>query len=208
MGWRLKGEYLKNCNCFASCTCDADGRPSPEKFCEGAIGMRVTEGNFDDVDLTGVKFLATVHFPGAMFEGNGILDVYIDRAASEAQREALLKILSGKSGGPLFEIVATVAPNIHGPSYVDIDFDFDLEKRTASVRIPDLFETESVPITWPPDNVENRVIVKMPNGFEYKEMEVAHAKVLKSSGVNKFEYRDNRHSSLALVEHTDKGLVA
>jgi hypothetical protein len=107
-----------------------------------------------------------------------------------------------------FEIVATVAPNIHGPSYVDIDFDFDLEKRTASVRIPDLFETESVPITWPPDNVENRVIVKMPNGFEYKEMEVAHAKMLKSSGVNKFEYRDNRHSSLALVEHTDKGLVA
>jgi hypothetical protein len=37
MAWRMKGQYLKNCNCRAFCTCDADGDPSPNDFCEGVI---------------------------------------------------------------------------------------------------------------------------------------------------------------------------
>ena len=207
MAWRMKGEYFKNCSCIASCTCDADGRPSPNAFCEGAFGMLITEGEYDGLSLNGLKWVGTVHFPGAMFEGNGTLEVYIDRKASEKQRAALLNILSGKHGGPLFDIVSKVAPDVRGPHFADIDWEFDYKARTARVAIDGQFETVTAPIAWPPDNVENRVIVQMPNGFEYKEMEVAHAKVLKSSGANAFSY-ENTHSSLALVDHTDKGLVA
>jgi hypothetical protein len=207
MAWRMKGEYLKNCSCTASCTCDADGRPAPNKFCEGAVGMNITEGNYGDVKLDGLKWLATVHFPGAMFEGNGVLEVYIDKKANEAQRSALLNILSGKEGGAFFGIIAAVAPHVHGPNFVDIDWEFDYAKRTARLAVPGQFETVSAPIAWPPDMVENRVIVRMPNGFEYKEMEVAHAKTLKSSGVNKFSW-ENTHSSLAMVDHTNEGLQA
>jgi len=207
MAWRMKGQYLKNCNCFAPCSCDGDGRPSPHKFCEGMIGMRVTEGNFDDVDLSGVKFVATVNWPGAMFEGNGTIEACIDSSAMPPQREALEKILSGKHGGTLFEIVAAVCPNFAGIRYLPIAFDFDYQKRTARVSIPGFLETTSEPIAWPPENKPNSVQIRMPNGFEYKEAEICHAKTLKSSGANKFEYT-NTHSSLALVEQTDKGLVA
>ena len=46
-----------------------------------------------------------------------------------------------------------------------------------------------------------------PNGMEYKEFYVAQSTVLKGTGPVKFDYRD-RHSSLADVDHTDKGLQA
>jgi hypothetical protein len=46
----------------------------------------------------------------------------------------------------------------------------------------------------------------MPNGMEYKEMEVAATAVLKGTGAIKFDHK-NTHSSLADVEHTHAGLV-
>ncbi len=208
MAWRMKGEYLKNCSCYASCTCDADGRPSPQDFCEGVVGMRVTEGDFDGVDLAGTTWVVTVNWPAAMFMGNGTAEVYVDQSASEAQRNALLDILSGSHGGTFFEIVKAVCPTVVGPHFVDIEWKFDYAGRTARIAIGDHVETETVPIAWPPNNVENRVLVRMPNGFEYKEAEVAHATVLKSKGAIEYDYSDKRHSSLALVEHTDRGLVA
>lgn len=207
MGWKMKGEYIKNCNCIASCTCDADGRPSPHANCEGLSAMHVTEGNFDGVDLRGTKWAVAVWWPGPVFEGNGVGEVFIDQAASKEQRNALLQILSGQAGGTFFEIIKSVVPTIHGPHFVKIDFEFDYKKRTAYVKAGQTLETRTAPILWPPDNIENHVEVKMPNGFEYKVMQVAHAKLLRSSGEVKFEHADTS-SSIALVEHTDKGLVA
>jgi len=49
--------------------------------------------------------------------------------------------------------------------------------------------------------------VKIPAGFEYKEMEVAIAKHVRGTGEVKYDH-SGTHSSLAIVEHTDKGLVA
>jgi hypothetical protein len=51
------------------------------------------------------------------------------------------------------------------------------------------------------------VIVRMPNGLEYKEFQVAQSVVLKGTGAVKFEYK-NTHSSLADADHTQKGLQA
>jgi len=28
--WRMKGEYVKNCNCLQSCPCDTTGNPAPQ----------------------------------------------------------------------------------------------------------------------------------------------------------------------------------
>ena len=47
----------------------------------------------------------------------------------------------------------------------------------------------------------------MPDGFEYKEAEVAQAATLSSSGEIKFDWKGT-HSSLAEVEHTNEALVA
>lgn len=207
MAYRMKGEYIKNCNCAATCSCDTTGFPSPNKGCEGAVGMRIQEGNLDGVKLDGLKWVAVVHWPGALHEGNGTIEVFIDEKADQAQRAALVQILTGKEGGALFEILSQIVTTVHGPHFVDVQFEFDRQKRTARVSIPGYFETESVPLIVPATGDQQRVIVRLPDGFEYKEMEVAQTKSLKSTGAIKFDLKGT-HASLALVEHTDKGLMA
>jgi hypothetical protein len=205
--WAMKGKYLKNCNCIASCPCDTIGVPVPGPSCEGLVGMHITQGHFDKVKLDRLTWAASVHWPGALHEGNGSIQPFIDVKASQAQRDALLQILSGKCGGPLFEILASVITTVHEPQFVPITFEFDMKKRKARLLVPGFAEAVIGPLTVPATGDEQRVIVRMPNGFEYKEMEVAQATVLKGSGPIKFDHKGT-HSSLAHVTHTPKGVAA
>ena len=205
--WKMKGQYLKNCNCLASCPCDTIGVPAPHKFCEAVVAMNIQEGHFDDVDLSGLKWAGVVHWPGALHEGNGTMEAFVDESANEAQRNALLTILTGKAGGTLFEILSQIITTIHGPHFVKISFEFDKAKRQAQVSVPGFFETTSAPLTIPPTGDEQRVTVRVPGGFEYKEIEVAQTASLKSTGAIKFDWQGT-NSSLADVEHTHEGLIA
>lgn len=205
--WRMKAQYLKNCNCIASCPCDAGGYPYPGPGCQGIIAMRVLEGHFDGTSLDGVVWGGVVRWPGALHEGNGEFTPFIDEKATEDQRNALFTIASGDAGGPLFEIFSQVVSTIHDPVFAAVEFDFDLERRTARLRVPGLIETESEPLKVPATGDEQRMIVSLPDGFEYKQMEVANSKVLKTQGIIKLDHT-NTHSSLAEVEHTPTGLVS
>ncbi|MHB8630055.1 MAG: DUF1326 domain-containing protein [Aggregatilineales bacterium] len=205
--WKMKGQYLKNCNCAATCSCDTVGVPTPHKGCEGMSGMHIVAGNFGDVKLDGLNWAATYHWPGALHEGNGTMQPFIDVRATPEQRDALLQILSGKNGGTFFEILASIITTFHEPQFVPIQFEFDKAKRRAHVSVTGFFDTTSVPLTVPATGDEQRVIVRLPNGFEYKEMEVAQTGVLKGTGPIKFDHK-NTHSSLADVEHTHEGLIA
>ncbi|MGH8750557.1 MAG: DUF1326 domain-containing protein, partial [Burkholderiales bacterium] len=126
---------------------------------------------------------------------------------SPQQRQALLQILSGKAGGVLFEILASIITTFYEPQLVPITFEFDKEKRKARLSVAGEAETVTTPLIIPATDQEQRVIVKMPNGFEYKEMEVAQTVTLKSTGRIKFEHRGT-HSSLADVTYTHLGLIA
>lgn len=204
--WKMKGQYLKNCNCLASCPCDTTGFPAPHPFCEGMAGMNIQEGSFGEVDLSGLKWVASYHWPGALHEGNGTLEAFVDERASEAQRNALLTILTGQAGGTFFEILAQIVTTVHGPHFVKIEWEYDKEKRRARVAIPGFLETTSEPLTVPPTGDEQRVIVRIPGGFEYLEMEVAQTGILKGTGEIKYDWQ-HTHSSLAEVEHTPTGLA-
>jgi hypothetical protein len=205
--WRLKGQYIKNCNCIATCPCDTTGFPYPEKGCEGMAGMYIAQGNFGDVKLDGLSWAVAYSWPGALHEGNGTIQPYIDKKATEAQRNALLTILSGKAGNTWFEVLASVVTTVHEPQFVPITWQFDKTKRKARVSIPGFVETESAPLKIPATEDEQLVILRMPNGMEYKEMFVAQSTVLKGTGAVKFDFK-NRHSSLADVDHTNNGLQA
>ena len=205
--WRMKGQYVKNCNCIGACPCDTAGVPSPNPGCEGALGMHIVEGNFGDVKLDGLNWALTFHWPGALHEGNGSAQPFVDERATEEQRNALLQILSGQAGNAWFEVVASIVTTMHQPQFVPIQFEFDKNKRTARMSVAGFFETVSAPLTVPATGDEQRVILQMPGGMEYKEIEVAQTEVLKATGPINFDHKSTS-SSLADVEHTDKGLVA
>jgi len=199
--WYMEGPWVKNCNCDYGCPCDFNSRPT-HGYCEGMAAMRVDKGHFGDIDLSGIKWGGVVRWPGALHEGNGEIVPLIDAASSDEQRDALFQILSGQHGDTFFEIFAAVCPNVHEPVVADFEFDFDLEQRTARIKVGDVFETESETLRGidPPDPY--RVLVKIPNGFEYtgpdESAETAKATRIVSRGAISFELSDS-HSSLAWV---------
>jgi hypothetical protein len=201
--WYMEGPWFKNCNCDPGCPCDFNQFPTHD-HCEGAVAMRIDQGNFGDVDLTGLHWAGTVRWPGAMHEGNGEVVPIIDERADERQRDALLQILSGQQGDTFFEIVAAVCPNVNEPQFVPFEFEFDLESRTGRVKAGDILETESDTMRGidPPDPY--RVVVRIPGGFEYtgesEEAETAVATKLVSKGDVEFS-NTNSHSSMAYVRH-------
>jgi len=171
------------------------------------MAMRIKEGHFGKVSLSGLAFAATYHWPGPLHEGNGTLQPFLAKKATAEQREALLTILSGKAGNAWFEVVASVVSTVLEPKFVDIEFSFDLAKRTARVVVPGEFETETEPIKNLATGDEHQIRVDMPRGMEYFRPEIASARLLRSSGQIGFDCPGG-HSSLAEVTHTQAGLRA
>ena len=201
--WRLKGEYLKTCSCAPGCPCDFWAPPT-YGLCEGFNAMRVTEGHFDAVSLTGVVWAISYHFPAALHLGNGTVQPYVDEKASAAQRDAILTIISGKVGGPWFEVVASVVSKVLTPKFVPIKFEFNLAKRRGRCSVAGEIEVVTDAIK-DINNKEVHAQVCMPEGVEYHMAEIGAASVLKSTGAIPFN-RSNTHSSFSDVEYTPTGL--
>jgi hypothetical protein len=205
--WLMKGRYIKNCNCIASCPCDTVGLPYPDKGCEGMAGMLIERGHFGGVALDGLSWVAVFRWPGPLHEGNGALQAFIDERATAEQRAALITILGGQAGNAWFEFIASTIATACEPQFVPIEFALDKNKRTARVMIPGALETISGPLILPNTGEAHRVTVRLPEGREFLEMEVAQAMVLKGTGTICFDHR-NTHSTLAEVAHTHEGIEA
>jgi hypothetical protein len=169
--------------------------------------MHIERGHFNDLNLDGLTWIVTFRWPGPLHEGNGSVQPFIDERASPAQRNALLMILSGRAGNPWFEFLASTITTVYEPQFVAIEFEFDKNRRRARVLIPGVAESVSAPLLTPNTAVENRIVLQLPAGIEYREIEVAQAIVLKGTGAIKFEH-SGTHSSLAEIEHTNAGLKA
>jgi hypothetical protein len=203
--WQMKGEYFKACSCAPGCPCDFWAPPT-HTLCEGIIAMRIIEGHFDAVPLKGLKWAAAYHWPGPLHLGNGTLQPYLDASASDAQRNAILTIMSGKAGGAWFEVVSSLVSKVHAPKFVPIQFEFSLQKRTGKC----VLGTEVKAVAEPIKDVNNNDLhaqISLPNGIEYFSAEVALAKVLKSTGPIAFN-RPNCHGSFSMVNQTNHGLKA
>lgn len=204
INWRMKGKYIKSCNCDTGCPCDFWAKPTHTK-CEGMLGMEIDEGHFGKTSLNGVKFVATYHWPGPLHEGNGTIQAFLDEKTTPEQREALLTILTGKAGNPWFEVVASLVSTLLEPKFAPIQFEHDMEKRTAKIVIPGILETVVEPIKNIATGEEHSIKVHLPKGMEYYTAETATAVINKGTGQIKFNC-PNSHSSLAYVEHTHEGL--
>lgn len=203
--WRMKGKYTKSCNCSFGCPCDFWDRPS-KGFCTGMLAMHIDEGHFGDTPLGGLRFAATYYWPGALFEGNGSVQPFVDQRASEAQRNAILSILSGQAGGKWFEVVASIVSTVHEPLFVPIGFELDVARRKARVHIPGHLETVVEPIKDIVTGGDHRAQVVLPNGMEYRLAETATTSLNRATGKISYDFGPG-HSSLAEVEHTDAGLA-
>jgi len=171
--WRIKGDELANCNCNWACPCQFDSDPT-EGNCHALVTYQVHEGKFGDTPLDGVRWAVAVSWPGAIHEGDGTTQLIIDEAAREEQREAIMQMASGQQGGTYFEIFSSVLPHVRDPVSAPIEFDVDRDGRHASVRVGDIGEMNVEPIRNPVTGDEHRVRIDLPDGFEYKQAEIAN----------------------------------
>src|SRR5258708_6133200 len=200
--WRMKAEYIKNCNCAPGCPCDFWAAPTHYK-CEGMMAFHVLEGNFGNTKLDGVIAGGTYHWPGPLHLGNGTSQPYLSDKTTAEQRQAILTIMSGKAGGTWFEVLASVVSKVLDPKYVPIDFKFDLQARHAQVKFGNEVETTTEPIKDLVSGQAHSIRVEMPNGMEYKHPEIATREFHNAGGPTPFGCR-GAHSSLAVVEQTHK----
>ena len=132
----------------------------------------------------------------------------VDDKADENQRNALLTILSGQEQEKttMYFILSQIVTTILEPKFLPIEFEFDLKNRTAQVKVDGVFETVSEPIKNPVSGDPHRILVNMPEGFEYSQAEIASASVNKGYGAIAYDWPDS-HSSMAHVHHTSEGPV-
>jgi hypothetical protein len=199
--WYMEGPWFKNCNCDPGCPCDFNQFPTHD-HCEGMVAMRIDKGRFGDVDLSGLCWGGVVRWPGAMHEGNGEMQPIIDETASQEQLEALGQALSGQHGDTLMEILAAICSTVHEPILAPFEFEFDLDSRTGRVKAGNALETDVETLRNIDPPTPYRVLVQIPNGFEYTgpnhSAETALAKRIKFDGAFAMDITDG-HASMTYV---------
>ena len=92
--WEINGLELVNCTCEYGCKCQFNAPPE-KGHCHAVAGIQINEGHYDKTKLDGLRIAAIFKWPGAIHEGNGEAIAFVDENANEAQREALLNIMTG-----------------------------------------------------------------------------------------------------------------
>jgi hypothetical protein len=200
--WYMEGPWFKCCNCDPGCPCDFNQYPT-QGHCEGVVAMRIDKGHFGDVDLSGLCWAGLVRWPGALHEGNGTLQAIIDETASQEQLGALGEALSGKHGDTLMQIIDFICPTKLDPVLAPFEFEFDLETRNGRVRAGDVLDVEVETLRNIEPPTPYRVVVQIPNGFEYtgpnQSAETALSTWIRSSTGGVDMDLTNSHASLAWV---------
>lgn len=175
--WKLKGSQLVNCSCDYGCNCQFGGLPD-KGHCYAVFGMEVDAGHHGDVDLSGLKIGAVFKWPGPIHDGHGECVAFVDENADEAQRSALLAIMTGADTDPMatmFAVFASTVETMHEPLFVPIEFAVDVEGRKGKMIIPGHVEMEGEPIKSPVDGREIRARIHLPDGFEYEYADIGSA---------------------------------
>jgi hypothetical protein len=152
--------------------------------------------------------VGTFRWPGPIHLGGGEAAAIIDKRADVAQRDALLRILSGQDtepGATIFQVFSATFTKMHEPVFADIEFTVDVDKRRAKVKVGDLVETRGEPIVNPVTGAEYRGRIDLPDGFEYTLAEMGRG-WSKTTGAIKLDLADS-YGQFARLHLSDHGIV-
>ncbi len=176
--WMIRGPEFGNCNCESNCPCQF-GMPKPSHgFCDAVMGGTIEEGFFGETRLDGLNWALSLHFPGAVHEGNGQHQIFIDERADDQQRDAIRKILYGEETDEFathFFVYHAMSSQVYDPIYAPIEVDIDVDARSGHISVPGLVEINGGPLLDAVEGKPHRIRLDLPNGFEYRIAEVGQA---------------------------------
>ena len=205
--WKMKGRELVNCSCDYGCNCQFGGLPDKE-HCHASFSMVIDEGKHGDTDLSGLHIAAVFKWPGPIHEGKGECAAFVDDRATEAQRNALLSIMTGGDTDPMatvFAVFATTIETMHEPQFVPFEMSVDVDKRVGKTKVGDQLTITGEPIKSPVDGKEVRARIDLPDGFEYEIAEVGSAST-RTNGPVSIELNDS-YAQFAHIHLDSHGVV-
>jgi len=167
--WTIHGREFANCNCNYGCPCQFNALPTHGHCC-AVVGIQIDRGHHGKTKLDGLRLAGIFRWPGPIHMGSGEAQPIVDSRADDAQRDALLRIMSGqdtKPGATMFNVFASMLTTVHPPVFTGIDFAVDVEKRRAHLKVKDYIDQRGEPIVNPVTGAEFRGRIDLPNGFEY-----------------------------------------
>jgi len=207
--WMIKSHTFGNCNCDANCGCQFN-LPSTHGFCQFVEGGRIVDGEFNGVSLTGLHWAFRISWPGEIAEGGGTRLMIIDERASAAQRKALEKIVAGESCAPgsnHFFIFGSMCSKFIDTRYLPIEFEMDMDNRTARLEVPGLIDSRGAPIIDVFSGKPFHIALARPSGsFEFTYAEIG-AGTSKVSGELKMDLQGS-YAQFCVHHYNQDGLVA
>ena len=183
--WMIKAREFSNCNCAYGCPCQFNS-PATHGFCEAIGCILIDEGYFNNIKLTGLKFVGIFKWPGQIADGNGQSQIIIDERADKKQREAIWKIAHGESTAPgatHFYVFNSVVTKRLETLYAPISMEINIEARRAHTTIEGLVECRGEPLINPFSGQEDRRGIYNPSGFEYTYAEVSSGTTRATAGL-------------------------
>lgn len=175
--WEIKGRELVNCTCEYGCNCQFNALPD-KGHCHAVAGIQIDEGHHSDVKLDGLRIAAIFKWPGAVHEGNGEAIAFVDERATDKQRAALLRIMTGQDTEPfatMFAVYFSTVTKMHDPVFTGIDFVVDVDERKGRLFIKDYIEMTGEPIRNKVTGKPSRAQIVIPEGFEFTLAEIGSA---------------------------------
>jgi hypothetical protein len=190
--WTIHGREFSNCSCAYGCPCQFNARPTHGN-CWAVAGIQIDQGHHADTPLNGLRLGGIYKWPGAIHEGNGEVLPIVDKRATEAQRNALLRIMSGQDtrpGATMFQVFFSTLAKVYDPVFTDIDFEVDIDKRRARMKVDGYIDMRGEPILNPVTGQEHRIRIEPVGGFEFKKAEMGRGWT-KASGPISYELSDS-----------------
>lgn len=201
--WRLVGVQLEFCNCAPGCACNFNGLPnSPEGNCEG-WGVDVFEDGsvFETVSLANTRVAWALWWPGAIHEGGGRGHAFVD-CETDQQFDALARIYRGREGSTYFEIFRSTLTEETAVERSRVEV--FLDGRRSRFSVAGVGEGEMEPLRDPVSGDEHEVHVVVPNGFIWKDGNVAQGRVMRAALPRISFDHAGRHAVVARIDWSNE----
>ncbi len=205
--WTIKGREYVNCNCAYGCPCQFNALPTNGNCCAVAA-IEIDEGHHQETRLDGLRIAVVLAWPGPIHLGDGQALPIVDERADAAQREALLRIMSGEDtvpGATFFQVFATTYSKVHDPIFAPIEFELDIDGRMARLVVPGVIDARGEPIVNPVSGETHRARINLPDGFEYETAEIGRGWA-EAKGPMTLSLADS-HAQFAPLHITQSGVV-
>lgn len=206
--WNVQAEEMANCNCNFGCPCQFGVLPTTGN-CEALVVFDIEKGHYGDTKLDGLRAAGVYHWPGAIHEGEGQMQLIIDERATPEQRAALEAIMTGKDTdemATMWFVFSAMCPNKHDPVYATIDIDFDRESRTGRAKVDGMFDMAVGPIPNIVTGDPHRVSINLPSGFEFRTAEMASGTSKTTGGPISLAFEAS-HAHFARLNLSGHGIV-